>query len=71
MSLDWIKCIICQESTKEALKCPLNSNGSPEANQQTYLAFLPAQLSFATGQRIFSIVVSLSGSKDQMSQGDD
>ena len=46
MSLDWIKCIICQESTKEALRCPLNSNGSPEANQQTYLAFLQNANSF-------------------------
>ena len=39
MSLDWKKCIICQESTREALKCPLNSNGSPEDNRQTYLTF--------------------------------
>lgn len=46
MSLDWKKCIICQESTKEALKCPLNSNGSPEANRQTYLAFLQNVNSF-------------------------
>lgn len=39
MSLDWKKCIICQESTREALKCSLNSNGSPEDNRQTYLTF--------------------------------
>ena len=46
MSLDWKKCIICQESTREALKCPLNSNGPPEANRQTYLAFLQNVNSF-------------------------
>ena len=40
MSLDWKKGIICQESTREALKCPLNSNGPPETNRQTYLTFL-------------------------------
>lgn len=39
-SLNWKKCIICQESTREALKCPLNSNGQPEANRQMYLAFI-------------------------------
>ena len=46
MSLDWKKCIICQESTREALKCPLNSKGTPEANRQTYLAFLQNVNSF-------------------------
>ncbi len=40
MPFDWQKCIICQEFTKEALKCPLNSHGSPEANRQTYADFL-------------------------------
>ena len=40
MSLDWKKCINCQESTREALKCPLNGNRPPEANRQTYLDFL-------------------------------
>ena len=37
---------ICQESTREALKCPLNGNGTPEANRQTYLAFLQNVNSF-------------------------
>ena len=46
MSLDWKMCIICRESTTEALKCPLNSNESPEANRQTYLAFLQNVNSF-------------------------
>lgn len=40
MSIDWNKCIICQESTNEALKCPLNGNGSLESNRQVYAAFL-------------------------------
>lgn len=46
ISLDWKKCIICQESMREGLQCPINSNGPPEANQQTYLAFLQNANSF-------------------------
>ena len=42
MPLDWQKCMVCQEATKEALKCPLNmySHGSPESNREPYKAFL-------------------------------
>ena len=61
MSLDWKKCIICQESTREALRCPLNSNGSPEANRQTYLAFLQNVNSF---QKADSLPVELKFSDD-------
>ena len=46
MSLDWTKCVICQEATKEVLKCPLNSHGPPEDTHQTYLAFLQNVNSF-------------------------
>ena len=47
MPIDWKKCIICQQTTQEPLKCPLNnSHGSPEANRQTYLSFLQNVESF-------------------------
>jgi hypothetical protein len=32
-SIDWEKCVICQDTTKESLKCPHKSKGlTPEAN---------------------------------------
>lgn len=40
MPIDWKKCIICQESNNEVLKCPLNGNGSFEVNCQVSSAFL-------------------------------
>ena len=46
MSVDWKKCIICQESTKESLKCPLNSHGPSEVNKEAYVAFLQNVSSF-------------------------
>ena len=46
MSVNWKKRIICQESSREALKCPLNSDGTPEANRQTHLTFLQNVNSF-------------------------
>jgi hypothetical protein len=46
MPIDWKKCIICQQTTQEHLKCPLNSHGSPEADRQTYLSFLQNVQSF-------------------------
>lgn len=45
-SIDWEKCVICQDTTKESLKCPLKSNGTPEANRQTYASFLENVRSF-------------------------
>ena len=40
MSIDWRKCLICQEVKEETLKCPVNALGPPEVCQETYKAFL-------------------------------
>ena len=45
-SIDWEKCVICQNATKESLKCPHKSKGTPEANRQTYASFLENVRSF-------------------------
>ena len=46
MSFDWKKCIICQESTAEVLKCPLNGNDSEESNRKAYVTFLESVEAF-------------------------
>jgi len=40
MALDWSCCVICQQVTSEALKCPLNSPGDKCDCEQIYQSFL-------------------------------
>ena len=45
MSLDWKKCVICQQSTRETFKCPLNSNGPglKLTGKRINLALIPSE----------------------------
>ena len=40
LEVDWNKCVICQEETKEPLKCPLLGPGASESKSETYESFL-------------------------------
>ena len=45
MSLDWQKCVICQDATDEVLKGPLKSNVT-EDNEEAYRTFLENVIGF-------------------------
>lgn len=36
MDIDWEKCIVCQENTSEALKCPLLGPGRSDSKLEAY-----------------------------------
>ncbi len=40
MEIDWKKCIICQEDTREPLKCPLLGPGTCDSKIEAYRSFL-------------------------------
>ena len=40
MDIDWEKCIVCQENTSEALKCPLLGPGTNDSKLEAYKSFL-------------------------------
>ena len=60
--MDWTKCIVCQEVTRESLKCPMNSSsGTHDEKKKSYGNFLKNVEEFRT---IDALPVQLSFSED-------